>query len=449
MIYLYSLLFLIYFLNLFVQLNVLSYMIGILAIISWLFSLKGSSLLFRVISIIFVLVGTGVFFVQGRDVTELPLYMSSTIPLLAVFFVLPFINSIIIVGRYDQQVSKLLKVRVRHLGQLYGRTSFVSFLLGSLLNLATLPLVNAVVQKIITGKPKKIKSKFISQAMLRGYTFSIVVSPMELLVILSVEYTHITYLHILPWLVVATIILLVINWIIGFLSYKKIELGDCIKPGTPKLKSKKYMSRKIVSLIIYLIIFMTVIIILNQIFHFGFMQTISLIIVPFSLLWALSIKRFKSYMTYSIPLWKNRTRGLKDNLVLFLAVGFFTSNLSDSSFLYFIQEPFTHLSGYPIFLFLSIQLVFLGLALVGFHPLVTISILGAIIEPIIQLLNPLSIALVLAFSALSTTSAGPFNVSVSLTGTLLNVSSYRVSYWNIGFALLFSSMGTILALCLL
>lgn len=448
MLYLYGLLFISYFINLIIRVEWLSYLIGVLAMVAWFVSIKGSSKLFSTISVIFVGIGVFVFFFEGRVLTELPLYMTSMIPLLAIFYVLPFINSIIIVGRYDQQVSKLLKVRIHHLGQLYGRTSIVTFLLGGFLNLATLPLVKAVIEKNVLQFSEKLRNKFIAQAMLRGYVFSIVISPMELLVILTIEYTHIPYLHILPWLILFTLILILINWLIGHFSYKKNDLAEKVEL-IPSASTKHLMKQKVFSLIIYLILFMIVIVGVNKLLNIGFLQTIAIVIVPFSFAWAILIKRLKSYVTYAVPLWKARTVGLKSNIVLFLGVGFFTSNLGDSSFIDYLQEPFTNLSHYPLFLFLFIQVLFLGLALTGFHPLVTLSILIAIIEPILQIVHPLSLSLVLITSALSTTIAGPFNVSVSITGDLLHVSSYKVSLWNMGFAFLFSGVGTVMALCLL
>lgn len=45
--------------------------------------------------------------------------------------------------------------------------------------------------------------------------------------------------------------------------------------------------------------------------------------------------------------------------------------------------------------------------------------------------------------------AGPYNITVSLTGSLLHQNPYRVSFWNIGFAFLYSSMGTMIALLML
>ncbi|MGE8080221.1 hypothetical protein [Peribacillus loiseleuriae] len=455
MIVLYSLLIICYFLNLFIHSTFLSYVIGILALISLIFSLKSAKNLYKVVGIIFFVVGLFIFIYQQRSFTEVPLYMTTTVSLLAVFYVLPFINSIIIVGRYDQQVNKLLRVRIQHLGQLYYRSSFTAFLLGGFLNIATLPLLKTVIQKNLVGETQNIKNRFISQSLLRGYSLSLLISPMELLVVLSAEYTHVSYPVYLPWLILITIVLFILNWVIGFRSFKRYELPKDTSDHKTESQSateigiNTRLSRKIFTLLLYLIGFMMTIVLVNRIFDMGFLQTVALIIIPFSFVWALSIRRLKSYIAYCLPLWRTRTLSLTDNMVLFLSVGFFTSNLNDSIFMDSIQKPFEYLTTTPVLLFVFIQILFIGLAMIGFHPLVTISILGGVLEPIIHSLNPVSVGLVLITSGLSTTIAGPFNLSVSLTANLLSINSYKVSFWNLGYALLMSSIGTIIAFILL
>jgi len=103
----------------------------------------------------------------------------------------------------------------------------------------------------------------------------------------------------------------------------------------------------------------------------------------------------------------------------------------------------------PLLLFVTIQFLFLLLAMIGFHPIVTISLLGSVLHIVLETMNPLSIAIVLAISGLTTVTAGPFNVSVSLTGNLLQINPYQVSWSNLGYALLFGSVGSLIGLFLL
>lgn len=447
MLYLYCALIISYFLALFIDWEVLSYLVGILAMFSWFFSFPGAKRLYQIVGSIFFIVGICLFFYVDLPYYQLPLYMTSTVTILAMFVVLPFINSIIVVGRYDQHVNKLLKSSIQNLGQLYYRSSLASFLLGTFLNIATLPLVKTVIEKNLKDRSVKLKNVFISQTMLRGYALSLAFSPMEILVAISIEYTETSYLVLLPWLLTFSITLLLIDWVIGrkFKSYKMSNPND--PTYTNKVLDKKVF-QKISMLFIYLALFISCIMFIQYTLDIGFLSSVALVIIPYSLIWALSIKRFRFYLKYTIPLWKKRTLSLKSYMVLFLSVGLFTSTLNQTALMNYVQKPFAIMSEMPIFLFLSIQVLFLLLAMIGFHPLVTISVLGGILQPMITTDIAMSLAVVLVTSSLSTVMAGPYNITVSLTGSLLQINPYRISFWNLGFAFLFSSMGTAIGLLL-
>ena len=448
MLYLYSALILTYFISLFVQAISLTYLIGLLAIMSWILSLPGANRLFQTVGVSFMVIGLGTYLFLQKPILDIPLYMTSTVPLLAIFYVLPFINSVIIVGRYDKNVNKLLKVRVEHLGQLYYRGSLASFLLGTFLNIATVPLIQTVLSKNLKDKAAHLRNIFISRVMLRAYALSLAWSPMEILVAISVDITGASYLMLLPWLLLFSLSLLILDWLIGwrFRSYPVVQkLQD---DGRPQ-KIEPRVIRRIGSLLFYLAMFIGSVVVVTRVLHISFLAAVTLVIVPYSVLWAVSINRIRVYLRYSIPMWKTRTLSLKSYMVLFLSVGLFTGVLNETSLIGYVQGPIARFAETPILLFLLIQCLFLGLAMIGFHPLVTISILGGILQPVVGFIDPISMAIVLISSGLSTVMAGPYNITVSLTANLLNVSPYTISWWNLAFAFLFSGMGSLLALLLL
>ncbi|WP_077624564.1 hypothetical protein [Sediminibacillus massiliensis] len=439
---LYSMLIISYYTSLFLDSRELTYFSGILAVIALCYSFPKAQKIYKVMGIFFSLTGLFLYIGQGKSILKLPEFTTSTVTLLSVMFVLPFISSAVIVGRYDRNVNKLLKEKAANLGQLYTRTSVVSFLLGSFLNIATLPLVQSVAAKNLRDKSKDLKDKFISQSLLRGYAFSLSCSPIELLIVLSVDITSTSYISILPLLLLFVGVMFGINLLFAR-NYQTFELDTAAETNQSPL-TKRVVS-KIVALIVYLILFISVIVTVNHFADLGFLEIVTIVIVPYSFLWALSIRRIKSFLLYSVPRWKANTISLSNFMALFLSVGFFLSVINDSFLIEYIHYPFEVLTSSPFLLFVFIQILFLGLAMVGFHPLVTISILGGVLTPFLGTINPISIALVLITSGLSTVMAGPFNISVSLTGSLLARNPYRISYWNLLFAFIFSSAGTLLA----
>ncbi|MFB4165376.1 hypothetical protein ACE1TI_16590 [Alteribacillus sp. JSM 102045] len=423
--------------------GVVMYLTGLFAFLSVVISFPKAQRLYKVTASIFVIIALITAAFEGIAVVQFPYYMTSTAILIMIFYVLPFINSVIVVGRYDQKVNRLLKTKISHLGQLYQRTALVSFLLGSFLNIGTIPLVVSVLKRNLKEQSANLVSRFISSAMLRGYALCLVWTPMEILVAISIDITGVGYVTLLPYLLLFSLTLLLITFWAGK-SYKGYTLESV--SGQIDMTA---VYKKIASLSFFLILFISIIIWLRPLLNLSFLETVGLVIIPYSFLWALVIKRIRSFLVYGLRTWQARTSSLQNYVVLFLSVGFFISILGESKLMGYLQYPFLILEGLPVLLFIVIQILFLGLAMVGFHPLVTISLVGEMLQPILGSVSPLAAAIVLITSGLSTVMAGPFNISVSLTGMLLHQNPYRVSLWNVGFAFLFSSGGTLLATIIL
>ena len=442
LILLFSALFIMNYLGLFIHSKTVQYIVGLIAILCWVFSLPRANKLYKTMGLVFSVIGLIIFIYQGMALVKLPLYMTENVTLLSIFFVLPFINSIVVVGRYEQNASRILKYKSTNLAQVYLRSSLVSFLLGGLLNIATLPLVISVVQKNLKKfKDKAITNVLISKSMLRGFMLSLTWSPMEIMIALSIEITHVDYLTLFPWLLFLSLTILLINMFLGkrYKSYLAFQ-----KNGTESLRIKQLY--KILSLGIFLALFIVLLVFITRIFDLGFLAAVSLLVAPYSFLWAISIKRKSSFLAYAIPVWKSRTNSLTGYMILFLSVGLFTSVLSETALLNYLQRPFQTVVETPIFLFLLIQVIFIVFALLGFHAIVTLTILGEIIKPFVYAINPISLSIVLIFSGLSPTMFSPFNISASLTGDILRINPFRIVWWNLGFAFAVSSAGTLLAI---
>jgi hypothetical protein len=442
---LYSFLILLYVGNLFMGIKAIDYVTGILAILAIGFSFKPSGILYKVTSLVFLITGLLILLYIGIPVTSIPFFMSSTLMILALFYVLPFVNTIVAAGRYDQSASKLLKARIRNLGQLYSRGLFVSFILGIFLNVATVTITEGVLRKNLQKVTGKVRDTFISQAVLRGYALSLTWSPMEIIVAVTIDITGVDYLKFLPWLLLFSVTLLAAESLTPF-RYRKYVLnsGDV---SEEKMDRKNIW--KIASLFFVLVLFITLITIVRREFQLNFMTAVTLVIPPFTFLWAIAIRRLPKFLSYGLGKWKQRVTGMHNFFLLFLSLGFFISILQESGYIAIFQKPLMAIQDYPMLLFILIQVLFLGLAMIGFHPLVTISMIGEIVQPVLPAINPLSMSIVLITSALSTVMAGPYNITVSLVSDILSRNPYRISMWNIGFAFLFSSFGTIIAVLLL
>lgn len=142
--YFYSFLIALYMINIFMDSQGLGYFVGILCILNLVLSYRGSNRLYQLVAFFFVVIGITLLLMTGGSLFEVPCYMGSTLTLLALFYVLPFINSVIVAGGYDQSISKLLKTKLDNLSQLYHRGLTVSLLLTSFLMISMIVLIISV-----------------------------------------------------------------------------------------------------------------------------------------------------------------------------------------------------------------------------------------------------------------------------------------------------------------
>ena len=77
----------------------------------------------------------------------------------------------------------------------------------------------------------------------------------------------------------------------------------------------------------------------------------------------------------------------------------------------------------------------------GIHPLGTFGILGSLIVLLLEVYNPLSLAIVLVTSSIATLTVGTYGLVVTLTAMNTKQSPYRITLNNLGYSLLLGGIG--------
>src|SRR5699024_9328604 len=131
--------------------------------------------------------------------------------------------------------------------------------------------------------------------------------------------------------------------------------------------------------------------------------------VPFSIVLAFMLKSPRLFTRYTLLSWHNQIFSLHNFIVLFLTLGFFNEMVKASFLSDLIQGVFPGMTDFPLLLFITIQAAALLLPFVGFHPLITLSLIGVFIQPFLPYVNPNSIAIVMLSSLLATDASGTYN----------------------------------------
>ncbi len=234
--------------NVFIENIILEYVVGTLAIPMLLFSVIGATKLFRILGAVFITVGTGLYVYAGLSFYEVPLYLTSTMPLLTFLMVLPWMNSIVRAARFDRRINELMKANVTDLSKLYVRSSFTTYILASFINLSALSLAQGVLLENMSKMKKKIQDSFISRTTLRAFALALAWSPMEIIVAITVDATGIGYLSYLPWLLLCSFLMLSIDWFWGKRAFNSITYTPTVERGNHTLNFRR-IAFKIVHLL--------------------------------------------------------------------------------------------------------------------------------------------------------------------------------------------------------
>lgn len=441
----YSFVFLLHICNVFLESEGLNYLIGILAIVMLIVSFPGASRLFKILGIAFLIVGGAAFMSTDDSILMVPSLITSNMGLLTLLAMLPWMNSVVKSGRFDRTLNNMLNVKAKNLGVLYPRSSLTTLTLASFLNLSAATISQNVLKETLSKVDQKVRNSFIGTATLRGYTLALIWSPLEVLLALPIFLTGVNYVTLLPWLLFIAFIAFLIDSLWGRLHYKKYTYHN---PLQINYDSKKLI-RKLLHLIFALIVFLAFVIVIGSVFQLDFIFTVTILVFPYAWVWASIMKRVRSFWIIGFRNWKHSTNTMQNFIVLFISLAFFANSLNGTEFLEYIQQPVLALSDYPLLMFFIIQLIFILLSLFGVHPLGTIGMLSGIIPVLLEIMNPLSIAIVLVSSAVAILTVGPYGLVVQLTTMNTGTNPYRLTLKNMPYALMFGGIGSIVAYFLL
>ncbi|WP_431801532.1 hypothetical protein [Halobacillus andaensis] len=286
---LYSVVLSLYLGNVFLDITYLEWTVAILAVPMLLLSFFYATRLFQVLGSIFLTAGSLMFLSAGIPFHYFPLYLISNMNLLAFLSMLPWINSAAYIGRYEKNIKGLMKVNVSHLSDLYPKSVFTSGTLMTFLNLSAVNLSQGILKDSLKRMEKRIRDRFIARSTIRAYALTMIWSPMEIIVGIVVDATGISYLSYLPWLLLISFTVLIIDLQLEKRSFRSIPYkGDGL---ADRYQAKKDIYLKMLKLMMILGLFLAAVMITSQWFQLSFILAVTLVIFPFSLVWAFFMKK--------------------------------------------------------------------------------------------------------------------------------------------------------------
>lgn len=440
----FSFVFLLHIVSVFIPSNTLSYLLGILSLIVLLISYGRASKLFQILAASFLSIGAILFFFADISLVEVIPFLGKNLSLLTLLAVLPWMNSVVHAGRFDRLMSNFLKGNVKHLGALYRRSSTAMMSLTAFLNVSSATIARDVLADNLQSVPKKTANKFIMMVTLRGYSLALAWSPLEVLLAMSIFITGVSFSSLLPWMIGITILMYLLDSIWGNWYFKKLPYIDNNSPS-PNSVSIKKQNLKLIQLSVALISFLLLVILFGNLLEMDFIFIVTLLVFPFACIWAWSMKRWRSFWKVGFTNWKSSVNSMHNFNILFISLAFFTNMLNESSLLDWIHQPILAVSDYPILLLILIQFFFVIMSMFGVHPVATMGIIGSLSTLLMEILSPMSLAVILVVSGVATVPIGTYGLVVTIISMSLKQSPYYITLYNLIYSFIFGLFGILLA----
>lgn len=180
----------------------LDLVLSILAIIMLITAFIKATILFKILGIIFVIIGSLLYLTTPTSFIETVKVLKDNFPLLTLFMMLSWMNSIVKSGRYDYLLSKIMRSNTKDIGTLYNRTSLATFSLATFLNLPAITISQDIIKSNLTSVPQRMRNRFINMASVRSYAMALLWSPLEVIVAVGIFVTNVKYIQVLPWLLI-------------------------------------------------------------------------------------------------------------------------------------------------------------------------------------------------------------------------------------------------------
>jgi len=416
----------VYITNQFIQLEILSILLGALvfaAIILLLPKLKGMTLW---LTIFFVI--TGVVFLAIQRVEAAVWFESATVnvTIVTLFLFAPLFGIPVRIPQYITALKRFYETKLRSKNGLFIGTQLLTQMMSVFINVGSIP----VVYQMVFISPQPGMAKVLANAINRGFAGAILWSPYFAAMTLVTTALRLPWSSVLPYMLGLAFISIIVSWLVDFR-----ELGAANLEETKQSEIEKSESRFPIELGIYLVTAIIAILVMERMIELPMVILICIAATVFPLLWcmlkgAMVVYRqgINNHVTVTVP-------ALQKEITLFLAAGFFSGSIGIANFGPKVLSILDHVP-LPISLTFSLITILLiaGTSIIGLHPIVLVTMLAGGIDPISVQISPTFFAVLLLGSWAVSNPVSPASAVNNLLSGLLKKSVFEIAAPNYKFA---------------
>ncbi|SDH15885.1 hypothetical protein SAMN05192534_10221 [Alteribacillus persepolensis] len=427
-------------------LDVFVSIVALCAVVCSVFFVRSIVLMF---GLIFLSSGILLLSFSHSAVTSYLFAFGEMLNLLTLFALIPILALPIRLGNYAGEVKAVIQKKIKNSMQLYMMSSGISYFLSSFMNLAALPMTYYSIRPSIDEYAVYNKERFMSRSITHGFAMPLLWTPVTPIVGIVLEMTGVNYSSILPVLIPLSVLGLLVDWLIVRVhtipsqvsreEFSGVEAAESSKQemaaATEDTEDKSVY--RLFHIFLAIILLNITILIVEQFADVSFLFLISLLVIPFSFIWTLLIKKQREYVHALGNHFQTHVTKMKDQFFLFLSAGFFISALNISGADQTVNQWISSIIDViGVHAFLAVlPFIPAGLAFIGLHPAVAFVLIVEAVNPHVLGLSPLVLTIAMLGSAVPAFLMGPYNATLGVMSNIIDQSPFKISNWNIPFSL--------------
>lgn len=346
---------------------------GLLLIVLVIQAIPGSSYLNRIVALILFCLGFFSLWSAQAPLQNWITALTKNGGLVALFITLPLFSFLLSYEDYRQAIKDFFQGYIRNGKEFNILTTWLSFILGAILNLAGIHLLYSLLKE--NAKVYEVKDDFY-KALARGNLAAIFWAPNYMSMAVVLTYTNLSWLAIAPTgFLLSCILLMIASLFFHFSSIRSPEGGKDNVTREPDLQPLFRLLGVYAGLIVMVAFF-------NYYTDYGILIIVSLVGLIYPLLQAVIQRKTDIYQREASNYYNNTLPKIKNEVLLFASVGFFGKALDITgagswitSYLHLSELPFP---GITVFVIIALMGI---LSLLGIHPIISISALATALDP--------------------------------------------------------------------
>lgn len=437
---------------------ILHFTMSLASILSLILAFFAASRTSQGLTIVFLFAGGLLVGQQHFTIAQILLSFGSMLQLLSLFSVVPILALPIQIGNYQRSVQRFVGVKILPARVMYFTIELLSYILGSLMNIAAIPMMYQSVRQLVEESNVAEEQQFLTKSIITGYAMPLIWSPVAAVVAAVVSVTRVSWVSILPISFALSLVGLGLSMALHKFTLKHTDSipkhSDSIQEPfvNPKTNHPTSLQRLgsgnsgqklhgLWNILLGISIFILAMTALQRTTTLSMIEIISILSIPFAWAWSLFLRQSREFWR-SLKGYQKSVKNLHNTFAVFTAAGFFVEVLQHSPYIKTIDEGLVAASQQltPAVFIAFIPVLTVLLSLIGFHPVVSITLLGAALHPQVLHVSPVWLSIALLGGGVITFIVSPFNATLNVTGTVSGESPGRLMRWNLPFVLAFLLM---------